>query len=168
MTRGDRFPCGKCGTSDWTKNGSCKQCARDRAAQWQRDNPDRRLENSRRWQRANPDKTRESTKEWRRRNPEKSSASYNRRRTRKTKAGGSYTVEEFKALCKQYDGRCACCGKKKRLTPDHVIPVALGGSSDIVNIQPLCQPCNSRKGTDTTDYRTKPGILRWIQESLFN
>lgn len=56
----------------------------------------------------------------------------------------------------RYDYTCLRCGKREpeiMLTPDHIIPVVKGGSSDISNIQPLCGPCNSAKGANWTDYR---------------
>jgi 5-methylcytosine-specific restriction endonuclease McrA len=102
------------------------------------------------WRVANPEKASSAIRAWKRANPDKKQAYEHKRRTRMTGAGGSYTVEQFKALgnlCL----RCGCTGL--RLTPDHVLPVALGGSSDISNIQPLCGPCNSRKGAKHIDYR---------------
>jgi 5-methylcytosine-specific restriction endonuclease McrA len=56
-------------------------------------------------------------------------------------------------LCEKYHKRCLCCDKRRKLTADHVIPVSKGGTSDISNIQPLCQPCNSSKGAKIIDYR---------------
>lgn len=67
--------------------------------------------------------------------------------------GGSHTQAEWAALCAAYGERCACCHRKRPLTKDHVIPVSRGGSNDIGNLQPLCQSCNSRKGTRIIDYR---------------
>lgn len=43
-------------------------------------------------------------------------------------------------------GRCRHCGAHTELQFDHVIPLALGGSSDADNLQLLCGPCNRRKG----------------------
>ncbi len=79
-----------------------------------------------------------------------------RRRTRILENGGSYTEAEWRSLCARFGHRCIRCGYKKKLTADHVIPVVEGGSSNIDNIQPLCQTCNSAKGTRTIDYREKP------------
>jgi len=92
-------------------------------------------------------------KEWRKRNPDKLIAQINKRRTKKTGAGGSYTAEEWQDLCRKHGNKCLCCGSKERLYPDHVIPVSKGGTSFISNIQPLCASCNSRKHTRATDYR---------------
>lgn len=76
-----------------------------------------------------------------------------RRRTRKTNAGGAYTLSEWATLCAEYAHRCLCCGAQKPLTADHVIPVSRGGTSSIGNLQPLCLSCNLRKGQKNTDYR---------------
>jgi 5-methylcytosine-specific restriction endonuclease McrA len=52
------------------------------------------------------------------------------------------------------------CGVVEDLTVDHIVPLALGGSNAIENIQPLCHDCNGIKGCETTDYRPGRGILR--------
>lgn len=78
---------------------------------------------------------------------------HHKRRAWKRGSATSFTRAEWKALCAKYDQRCLCCGEKKPLTPDHVVPLALGGSNGIENIQPLCWRCNTRKGTKATDYR---------------
>ncbi|MHB8597295.1 MAG: HNH endonuclease signature motif containing protein [Ktedonobacteraceae bacterium] len=84
-------------------------------------------------------------------------AKFARRRTRKTLAGGKFTAQEWLALNEKYSFSCLCCGRKEpdiKLTADHVVPVAKGGSSDISNIQPLCLSCNSKKHSKIVDYRT--------------
>ena len=44
------------------------------------------------------------------------------------------------------DGKaCVACQAAQELQFDHIIPVALGGSSTMDNIQVLCRACNSRK-----------------------
>lgn len=80
-------------------------------------------------------------------------ASVARIQTRITGVGGSFTGEQFRALCEQYGNVCLCCQQAKPLTVDHVIPIVAGGSSDIGNIQPLCGSCNRKKGILKTDYR---------------
>ncbi len=44
--------------------------------------------------------------------------------------------------------QCRSCGKMQQETAlelDHIIPIALGGSNDISNLQTLCRRCNQRK-----------------------
>lgn len=75
------------------------------------------------------------------------------RRVRMAHIEGQHTQAEWESLCDAAGRRCLCCGIRTVLTRDHIIPVALGGTNDIGNIQPLCRACNSAKGTKTTDYR---------------
>lgn len=81
-------------------------------------------------------------------------AENSRARARRASAEGNFTVDEWLALCELYCDKCLCCGQETVLEPDHVIPLSLGGTNDIGNIQPLCRPCNARKGNrHATDYR---------------
>ncbi len=90
---------------------------------------------------------------WKRDNPDKVRALYHKRRAQKTQAGGFFTAEEWFLLCFAVGFRCLCCGLKKPLEADHVIPVSKGGSSWLWNIQPLCESCNVKKHDQTIDYR---------------
>lgn len=64
---------------------------------------------------------------------------------RKLGAKGTHTLKQWNNLCKKFDYRCANCGKKRKLTEDHIIPLSKGGTNYISNIQPLCLSCNSAK-----------------------
>jgi 5-methylcytosine-specific restriction endonuclease McrA len=78
------------------------------------------------------------------------------RRARIKGNGGSWKPAEFKALCAKYKHRCMHCGKRRKMTAEHIVPIVKGGRNVIGNLQPLCQPCNSSKGARTIDYRKNP------------
>lgn len=138
---------------------------RDKNADWVRDykkdwyskNKSRVTEVSRYWRQVNAELWRSYSQRWREANLEHSRMlerlRAHKRRARKRENGGSFTIEEWVAVCERYDGVCLCCGESKSLTIDHVIPLALGGENSIDNIQPLCGPCNIRKGAKVIDYR---------------
>jgi 5-methylcytosine-specific restriction endonuclease McrA len=86
-------------------------------------------------------------------NPEVRSAGDANKTAKRFGCAGTVTGAQLRALYKKCHGRCLCCNKKRRLTPDHVVPLGKGGSNDISNIQPLCLPCNLKKHNRCTDYR---------------
>lgn len=90
---------------------------------------------------------------WRRVEREKFRIQQHRWRARKAQAEGTFTLAEWNAVLAKYGGRCLRCGTLEAITPDHVIPLFLGGTNDISNIQPLCHRCNSGKGARIADYR---------------
>lgn len=112
---------------------------------WRSENQNYRAENK--------DRINEINRNSRRGNPkylEQRKAAQNTRRARKSGGGGSYTVEEISSLMAEQKGHCAhpWCGAD--ITAgyhiDHYMPLALGGSNWIENIQLLCEPCNLQKG----------------------
>lgn len=107
------------------------------------------------WRLANPQKHLETIKRYRKAHPEVATANRNLRRARLSGIGGKYTAKEWQSLCKSYDYRCLACGEEKPLTVDHVLPISLGGTNTIDNIQPLCRSCNARKHDKHIDYRPK-------------
>lgn len=111
------------------------------------------LARNRRWAQRNPDKVYILRRRHRINNPESIRAAWHRFYARKKAAPGSFTAEEWDALCRKYGRKCLACGKKRKLTVDHVVALSNGGTNDISNIQPLCGPCNSSKGAQTIDYR---------------
>ena len=77
--------------------------------------------------------------------PEKISHLKSRRYARERNATGSHTLQQWNDLKIKSNNKCNMCNKEKILTKDHIIPLSLGGSDFIENIQPLCRSCNSKK-----------------------
>lgn len=179
----DSKPCPKCGGTERYKDGDCAACAREYGRKWNnanRDkkrrnellrhqaNRDRLCETSRRRYQENAKRYKQSGRLWALANPEKRRLNHQRRRARKNGSEGSYTLEEWRTLCLQYDNKCLYPGcERTDLQADHIVPISKGGSSDISNIQPLCAHHNQSKKDKTVDYRHKPGVIRWIQQKLF-
>ena len=46
---------------------------------------------------------------------------------------------------------CTACGSTTDLTGDHRVPLSKGGMSRLENVQVLCRPCNSSKGSREED-----------------
>jgi 5-methylcytosine-specific restriction endonuclease McrA len=67
--------------------------------------------------------------------------------------GEGFTLEEWESLLERYGRACVACGVDEDLSVDHIVPLSLGGSNAITNIQPLCVPCNLVKGATVRDYR---------------
>ena len=130
---------------------------------WRRDNPDYMQQyNKAYWKanaehiRANRGKYKEQERAYAQSHLQERAIYEKNRRARKLQAGGTFTQQEWEALCKYYDYTCLRCGRQEpaiELTVDHVIPLSMGGSNSIDYIQPLCRSCNARKRTKAVDYR---------------
>jgi 5-methylcytosine-specific restriction endonuclease McrA len=110
-------------------------------------------ERNRRRYAANPQAALDYYKQWRLRNLERARAyvrvSGNRRRA--AAAGTHFTFQEWEALLREHQGRCAYCGATERIEADHRTPLCRGGSNEISNILPACRPCNRRKHRRTEE-----------------
>jgi 5-methylcytosine-specific restriction endonuclease McrA len=112
-------------------------------------NRDEIITRSKKWAESNPEKVRQA----------KANNSRKRRAARQASLG-SFTVEEFEALCDAYGNTCLACGATEAvLEADHVVPLTKGGSDDISNIQPLCGSCNRKKFVNIIDYRPSTDLL---------
>lgn len=148
--------------------GICRICAAADNRAWRKANPEsgkRRLPRKRirpegylkkysaLWRKANPEKHRQNEKAWRKANPEKARAIRTARQARKRGAHGRHTGQQIKALLMMQGCKCANCLKsiKNKYHVDHIMPLVLGGSNDISNIQLLCAFCNQSKHSKAPD-----------------
>lgn len=103
-----------------------------------------------------PERHKEHVRKWDEKNKERRKVITMNRIARIKNSKGQFTNEQWRDLKDQCGHTCLKCGAKEpgvRLSIDHVIPISKGGSNSIVNIQPLCLPCNQSKNIKTTDYR---------------
>lgn len=71
----------------------------------------------------------------------------NKRRSLIKGLDNSFTLQDW-VYCKSvFDNKCAYCGKEKKLTQDHFIPLTSGGEYTINNIIPACLSCNTSKNS---------------------
>jgi 5-methylcytosine-specific restriction endonuclease McrA len=116
----------------------------------------------------NIERMREVKRVYRKKNKEKTNTWWQRRRARKIGGGGSHTVEEWIFVKEVNGNRCVKCGRKEpeiKLTKDHIVPLALGGSDSIGNLQPLCLSCNCSKQAKFEDYRGRRLVRGKLRKS---
>lgn len=104
----------------------------------------------------NPSKHRQWNSRWNKQNPDKRKVQSQRRRAFINNVTGDHTSQEWEQVKAQYNYTCLRCYRIEpeiKLTVDHIIPLSLGGSNSIDNLQPLCIQCNSGKKDKAIDYR---------------
>lgn len=145
----------------WATTRHCMKCNRDVVQRWRDQHQDVHRENSRRWRKENPELKRQQHRKWYERNKERAVWHADNRRAKIYGSSGTHSASEVRKLLATQRFRCAetTCRTviKTKYHKDHIMPLSLGGSNDIHNIQLLCQPCNSRK------YNKHPVI--WAQEN---
>jgi 5-methylcytosine-specific restriction endonuclease McrA len=95
------------------------------------------------WHKANPEKFAKYQRISKKRNKEAVAADTRRRNARR-KQNGVFAIskQELIKLSKQ---NCFYCGSSQRITIDHVVAIARGGTDSIGNLVPACKSCNSSK-----------------------
>lgn len=71
------------------------------------------------------------------------------RLVKRLRSTGKIDPVQWEKICADNKFLCVQCFEPfdiKDLTVDHIMPVSLGGTNDISNLQPLCMPCNRLKG----------------------
>ena len=111
-----------------------------------------------RWRAENPEKEKACTAKWKSKNPDKVKAYEHRRRALEANAPGNFTADQWKARLDYHGNKCVYCGCGGKMTLEHQIPLARGGSNHPANLAPACDSCNKSKGDKTpaefAEYRT--------------
>ena len=133
-----------------TPSGKCRACARIREARRVRNRVSHRAL-VKRWKIAHPERNRKHQRD---------SA---RARFARERGGGGWAPAQWRTLLAEYGNICVCCHTPESLlrtglilVPDHIRPLAKGGTNTLDNLQPLCHGkggCNIRKGVQWIDYR---------------
>ena len=136
-----------------------REKVRINSAIFRKNNPERRLASVRRYL-DKPEVKLERRKyalEWKKSNPIKYKLIKLRRRAADKYI--DFDDDEYLKLYEHYASGdiCMCCGEKKNLDAEHIIPVAVGGKTMLDNLQFLCRLCNKKKYTKTIDYRPDGG-----------
>ncbi len=95
-------------------------------------------------------------------NPLKRRVSEGHRRAKMSGANGKHTASDIRRIHAKQGYKCACCGvdTKTKYHVDHIMPLALGGSNDPLNLQILCQLCNTQKSwRHPVDFMQAKGFL---------
>lgn len=154
------FVCDNCGGVGYDKESHylLKRkhfCKRDCYTEWRRNKA--RPDENNAWKGGiSPE---ESRRNWRKKFQQKQRAMKEARMLREINAPGSHTKRDWRIILDKSGHKCAwyetgqCAG---RLTKDHIIPLAGGGSQNPGNLQVLCSKHNSMKG-DKIDY-LPPGM----------
>lgn len=134
---------------------------RKRSSEWKKGHREQVNKANTAYRDLNRDKVRIWDKNWYYANPEKAktnhSVAHGKRRALLKGSSGKISSKEWREVLSLYGNKCLCCGSKDNLAMDHVIPIIIGGKNEVDNVQPLCKFCNSRKKTQTTDYRFNIG-----------
>ena len=103
---------------------------RHKSRQYYQNNKETHNDSCRRWNKANRNK-----------------CSYSTQKYRNIKRGltCTLTLEEWEQAKRDFDNKCAYCGKSRSLVQEHYIPVSLKGSFTKENIVPSCKSCNNSK-----------------------
>jgi 5-methylcytosine-specific restriction endonuclease McrA len=138
--------CAKCAEEDDLK---VREKRLNYFSEYQKRNPEKAKAACAKYNETNRQKRREQDRV-RKQNPETKAkrAAYERaRRQNKRAGGGDIKKSDIDFLFSSQRGACASCFVKlDKFHVDHIMPIYLGGNSDILNLQILCPTCNMKKG----------------------
>lgn len=110
----------------------------------------------------NPMPAKARARKWAKENPERLRLMKAIGRERERMAEGSHDYDQLRQLRENQKGCCAVCKRKLegKFHKDHIVPLVLGGTNWIHNIQFLCGPCNmSKNRKDPIEFMQQRGLL---------
>ena len=129
----------------------CKQCMASATSKWLSTLPgDYKSESYKAWAASKgTDYQRNRVQEWRSANPERNRALAERHNSKRRalKKGSTASLVTARDLARITAKPCLACGTCESITIEHLVPLARGGRHSIGNLAPLCQSCNSSKGS---------------------
>ena len=158
--------CSKCKKETSSKD-YCRDCRREYQRQYYKENTELMRQRARDYFQKNPEKCREARRKSQAKNPEAKAvrdAKYYPKKLIKNmlrhhrlqSMDCDWGWKEWTELKNFFGNKCIKCGLIEidiLLTVDHVVPISLGGSNLLKNLQPLCKSCNSTKNATIADYR---------------
>ena len=88
-----------------------------------------------------------------------------KRRSKEYEVEFNISLEEVRDLLhKAYGRQCSYCEVRllvNNMACDHIMPLSMGGNSTPINLQMICQRCNTRKGP--LPDRNFKKLLKWLE-----
>ena len=113
--------------------------------QYQQENKEHIAEYYKQYREDNKEHIAEHHKQYCQENPEKIAIKSQRRRAKKKELDSTLTFEQWEKIKKDFNNKCAYCGKEKKLEQEHFLPISKGGEYTHNNIVPACRRSNSSK-----------------------
>lgn len=165
-----RTDCKTCNAESHAEQYQRSRAKRDQVnREWIKAHPEARRAHVKKYADNNKDKTKAAARAWFENDPARARAintaktkrwyqrhleharSIRRTTVKKRKAlkkgAGSATLtrHEWESIKARYKNCCAYCGKRGRMTQDHITPLSKGGHHSATNVVPACMTCNCSK-----------------------
>jgi 5-methylcytosine-specific restriction endonuclease McrA len=119
---------------------------RAKTKKWRKDHPEAYKKQYARWRRANPNSVSAASRKYIAANKDARVILQAKRNARKrTAPGRGISRQDWRDIHSASLGLCSYCGRRVKLTLDHIDPLALGGEHDPDNAAAACKSCNSSK-----------------------